>query len=473
VGRPTRRQLALCLGTWGLLQLALVTGPTWLRARGFGFSNYDFGIYSQAVARLALDPPNPWLSGRQIHVFNDHFDPVLFLVAPFARAFPAAAVGLVAEGLFALLALLPLAWLAREGRLTLRALWLWCGLLTLSPGVTQALGFPFHPTTWAMAPMAWLLAALALERWSVSLVALVALLACKEEFPFVGLALSPSLFVRAPRRHAWAFLGVSVAWGVFALVVRPRLLGDVMPYASQPFRGLEEGLGAFLATRLSGKALAGMGDLVVAFAPAVAWAVLDKVGQNGRREGLLLLALLPLLGIRFLSVAWRDHYGAVVISAAVIPLAVLLGDRRPPVWVLITTLLLLGAGNELLLRRDWRALMNQQGWAASVGCVDKPGRAAAVRAAVETVRALPGPLFVSGNLLPWLAERDDVYAFGGPQPASLTPRAVLIEAPPCGDTWDQPPEVREALYAAWKARRDVTTLSDDAFVFAAVVGAAP
>ena len=88
----------------------LVTIPTWLRARSFGFSNYDLGIYSQALGRLALDPPNPWLSGRQIHVFNDHFDPILFLVAPFARLFHAVEVGLVVEGLCALLALLPLAW---------------------------------------------------------------------------------------------------------------------------------------------------------------------------------------------------------------------------------------------------------------------------------------------------------------------------------------------------------------------------
>jgi len=35
--------------------------------------------------------------------------------------------------------------------------------LVLHPGVTQALGFPFHPTVWAMAPMAWLLAALVFE----------------------------------------------------------------------------------------------------------------------------------------------------------------------------------------------------------------------------------------------------------------------------------------------------------------------
>ena len=454
----------------------LVTIPTWLRARSFGFSNYDLGIYSQALARLARDPPNPWLSGRQIHLFNDHFDPILFLLAPFARLFPSVEVGLVVESLCAVLALLPLAWLAREGKLSLRALWLFGAMLTLHPGVAWALGFPFHPTTWAMAPMAWLLAALILERWRVTLFALGLLLACKEEFPFVGLALSPFLFLRAPRRVAWSFVSISAAWGLFALVIRPRVLGEVMPYASLPFRGLEDGIGAFLSTRLTASALGTMGDLLVSFVPLLGWLAWERARSSPvsptRSEGLLLLALVPMLGIRFLSVAWRDHYGAVVIAAAVLGLAALVQTRVVPWLVLISTLALLLINDEVLLRRELKAWSGARGWAASTGCEDEPGRAAAVRAAVEKVRDVKGPLFVSGNLVAWLAERDDVYAFGGPQPDTLLPRAVLLERPPCGDTWARPLDERQALFTQWRSRTDVTVLVDDAFSFAAVLRSA-
>lgn len=467
-----------------------MTLPTWLRARGFGFSNYDLGIYSQALARLAVDPPNPWLSGRQIHLFNDHFDPVLFLVAPFARIFPAVQVGLFIEGLCAVLALLPLGWLAREGKLSLRALWLLGGVLVLHPGVTQALGFPFHPTVWAMAPMAWLLAALWLERWRTALVALVLLLACKEEFPFVGLALSPLLFLRAPRRVAGAFVAISAAWGLFALVLRPRLLGEVMPYASMPFAGLDKGVGAFLAVRLSSSAMAGMGDLLVSFVPMIIWFGWSRVRSKAGVQGLrakgrgafsladrsspaeprdhlwLFAALVPMLGIRFLSVAWRAHYGAVVVAAAVIAFASVVQNRVVPWVVVISTLVLVGINDEQLIKRDWRSVTGAHGWAASTGCVDSEGRAVAVRAAVERVRSMKGPLFVSGNLLPWLAERDDVYAFGGPQPDSIKPRVVVIERPPCGDTWARPLEEREALYARWRASS--TAAIDDEFVFVGV-----
>ena len=464
MGRPSPRQLAGWFGFWTSIQVLVVTLPTWLRARGFGFSNYDLGIYSQALARLALDPPNPWLSGRQIHVFNDHFDPILFLVVPFARVIPAVQVGLFVEGLCAVLALLPLAWLAREGKLSLRASWMFGALMALHPGVTQALGFPFHPTAWAMAPMAWLIAALALGRWRISILALVLLLACKEEFPFVGLALSPFVFLRAPRRISWTFVTISVVWGLFAIVLRPRILGEVMPYASQPFRGLEDGVGAFLSTRFSVNALKAMGDLVVSFVPLLAWLSWERWKKKAPFPLWLFAALVPMLGIRFLSVAWRDHYGAVVVAAAVIAFAAVVQERVVPWFVIIATFVILVINDESLIRRELRSLSGSRGWAASSECDDVPQRAAAVRAAVERVRAIPGPLFVSGNLLPWLAERSDVYAFGGPQPETITPRAVLIERPPCGDTWAQSLEEREALYADLKARS--RAIVDDDFVFA-------
>lgn len=445
--KPSARHL-VPLAVTGALQVLLVSVPTWLRAHHFGFSNYDFGIYSQALARLALDPPNPWLSGRQIHLFNDHFDPILFLVAPFARLFPAAEVGLVVEAVCGVLALVPLAWLAANERLTPRAHWLSSAVLALHVGVTQALGFPFHPTTWAMAPMAWLLAALILERWRLALVALVLLFACKEEFPFVGVALLPFVWTRAPRRFAWGWLALSVTWGFVALVLRPRVLGDVMPYASQPFRGA-------LSERFSAGALAGAADLVVAFVPLVIWLGWKT---KSRPAALLALSLLPMLGIRFLSVAWRDHYGAVVSAAAVLVIAAWLGSQRPPWWLVISTLGLTLLGDEQLLRRSFKSVTGAQGWGASAGCEDLDGRSAAIRVALELARKAPGPLVVSGNLLPWLAERGDVYAFGGPQGDELRAVTSLLEQPACGDTWGQSRELRELQ--VFRARQQRVLIDD-------------
>ncbi|MFT3712672.1 MAG: DUF2079 domain-containing protein [Archangium sp.] len=426
--------------------------PTWLRAHHFGFSNYDFGIYSQGLARLALDPPNPWLSGRQIFLFNDHFDPILFLGVPFARLFPAASVGLIIEALSGVIALGALWWLAANQRLSTRAHWTLSVLLALHVGVSQAMGFPFHPTTWAMAPMAWLLAALILERWRVALVVLVLLFACKEEFPFVGIALIPFVWSRAPRRVAATWAAISALWGLFAFVLRPMLFGDVMPYASQPFRST-------WSERFAPGVLAGAGDLVVAFVPLIIWLLISKA--RSRPALLLSFALLPMLGIRFLSMAWRDHYGAVVAAAAVLVLAAWMEARTPAWWAIALTFGLVLLTDESLLRRDFKSVSGAQGWGASSGCDDVDGRRAAVAAAIELARKAPGPLLVSGNLVPWLGERSDVYAFGGPQGDGFSGGTWLLEQPACGDTWAIPREERERLAALARSRR---VLVDDGFV---------
>jgi hypothetical protein len=432
--------------------VVLISVPTWLRAHHFGFSNYDFGIYSQGLARLALDPPNPWLSGRQIFLFNDHFDPILFLGVPFARVFPAASVGLIIEATCGVLALGALWWLAANGRIALRAQWTLSLLLALNVGVSQAMGFPFHPTTWAMAPMAWLLAALILERWRVALVVLVLLFACKEEFPFVGLALVPFVWTRAPRRVAVTWLVLSAAWGLFAFVLRPMWFGDVMPYASQPFR-------ATWAERFSPAVLAGAGDLLVAFVPLILSLIIGKA--RSRPALLLSFSLLPMLGIRFLSMAWRDHYGAVVAAAGVLVLAAWMAERVPAWTTVVATFALVLLTNESLLRRDFKSVTGAQGWGASSGCDDVPERQAAVARAVELARSAPGPLLVSGNLLPWLGARNDVFAFGGPQGDSVTGNTWVLEQPACGDTWAVSAEQRAALVSAARAR---LVLVDDGFV---------
>lgn len=455
----------------GALQVLLVSVPTWLRAHHFGFSNYDFGIYSQGVARLALDPPNPWLSGRQIFLFNDHFDPILFLVAPFARVFPAAEVGLVVEALCALLALLPLAWLAKHGRITNATHWLLTALLALHLGVTQSLGFPFHPTTWAMAPMAWMLAALILERWRTALVALLFLLACKEEFPFVGFALIPFMWTKAPRKWTWTWIALSAAWGFCAFILRPRLVGDVMPYASQPFQGA-------VSDRFAPHVLAGAGDWLVAFLPLIIWLVAKKKSgdEKGEKEKLspspsgrgagvrehifLSLTLAPMLGIRFLAMAWRDHYSAVLTSAAVLILAAWIGSElKPRWWLTALTLIIVLINAEPLLKRDFKSVTNEQGWGASHGCEDIDGRSKAIADAVELARKAPGPILVGGNLLPWLAERSDVYAFGGPQGDTVNAVTYLLEQPRCGDTWARALEHREL--DAYRARSKPRVIIED------------
>ena len=43
------------------------------------FHATDFGIYQQAIYDIAYNlDPNPFVSVRNIKIFNDHFDPIIF-----------------------------------------------------------------------------------------------------------------------------------------------------------------------------------------------------------------------------------------------------------------------------------------------------------------------------------------------------------------------------------------------------------
>ena len=156
--------------------LVVVSG-VWRAASAYCFHHEDLGIYAEALARLSWSSPNPFLTGRGLHLFNDHFDPILFAALPFRWAVSPWRAGLVAESLFVLGACVPLWWLAREKQLSPFMTLVATALLLASPAVTGAVRFPVHPTTWAIAPMMVVVAVVSLQRYEYLPVALVALFA--------------------------------------------------------------------------------------------------------------------------------------------------------------------------------------------------------------------------------------------------------------------------------------------------------
>ncbi|MFN7684635.1 MAG: hypothetical protein ACK5QT_04395 [Oligoflexia bacterium] len=80
----------------------LVATPVLLNWLRFCYNNFDLGIYSQALANISFADLNPWLSVRQIRIFNDHFDPVLVFFAPFARLIEPSLAAILIELAFVL-----------------------------------------------------------------------------------------------------------------------------------------------------------------------------------------------------------------------------------------------------------------------------------------------------------------------------------------------------------------------------------
>ena len=439
--------------------------PVWRAARLYCFHNYDLGIYSQALALLSPGNLNPWISGRQLHIFNDHFDPIILLAAPWTRLLPAWQVALLVESVLVALSVVPVWWLWRRGRLSASAAGLLSALVLLGPTTLSALRFPVHPTTWAMLPITWLVAALLERRTVLMLVALNLLFACKEEFPFVGLVLGVALLYRREwRPMAWV-LALSVAWLALDFAVRPALLGPTEAYGPGLFAGVASHPWTYLVERLFAKGAASrIGSILVVIAPLALFAWRTR----RQPDWLVVSLLLPMLAIRFLGMAWRFHYGAPVGAVAIMAFVPVLGTARVPRWLVVATTVLLISANVHNLRftaKMWGLPSN----APPRHCPADPARIAALDVAVNhLVTAPPGPALVEGNLVAHLAARPDVYMVGGLQREASTPyRYVLVEKPPHGDPYPMTGKRIEELLPRWRQEAQSTYRDDVHLFFAA------
>jgi hypothetical protein len=451
----------LLFTAYGLLLVA----PVIATAGRYCFSHYDLGIYSQALARLGWHDPNPWLTGRQIHVFNDHFDPILFLarLPALLVALPLAAV--LAEAALVAGATAPLLVGWRRGWLAAPVAALGSALLLFNAATWEAVRYPVHPTTWAMLPMAWLVVAVHRRHLASTFLALNLLFACKEEFPFAGLALGAALLAGRQRRLGGVVLVSALAWLAFDFVVRPRLLaGFTQPYGSGILAGMWTEPAGYWHRRLTAPGMwSRIGSLLVVLAPAGAWAAKARA----RPDWPVLALLVPVVAVRLVGMSWRHHYGAPLMAGAVVALVLVLATRPLPRWVALATLLLLITTNTGHLAQAGRELLQPRRFPRH--CPALPERLAEVGQGLAYLRSHPeGAALVGGNLLAHLAHRDEVYTVGGPQAAGAHRyRYVLVEKPPWGDPFPASPERVGELVGGWRRAPRARVLLDTPHVFLA------
>lgn len=453
--------LLLTIAGLAVLFLLGVAVPVWLGAADHCYGHHDFGIYSQGIAGLARGELNPWLSGRQISLFGDHFDPVLFIVAPIAALASPIIAGLGAETLAVLLSFGAALWLHRKGHVDTRATLLICALLWFNPGIISAVRFPVHPTTWAALPMAFLVCALYVEQRAVILISLLALFACKEEFPLVGLAIGTILFARGERRFGGSILALSATWLAVVFGIRPWLVGETHPYAATLTAGLFDAPIDYAIRRLTVPRMwSRIGSMVLVLAPVALFAF----GRRRRPSWLLLAPCIAMLAVRFLGMTWRHHYGAPLMAAAIGALLPLLRGQRIPRWVLVATGLLLVSTNLNNLRFGL-AMYGEHDSGKLARCADLTPRHTSINGALD--RLLDdqrGAALVGGNLFAALAVRPNIYVAGGPQP-SRNYRFLLVEKPPRGDVTTALRTIGGDLIDRWRRDPNSMIITDDEHVF--------
>ncbi|HET9952774.1 MAG TPA: DUF2079 domain-containing protein [Candidatus Eisenbacteria bacterium] len=463
---PGRERSWPSLATWYWINAAVlvvaVLVPVWMRTALHRYHNLDLGYFAQALHGIRWNDLDPFIPARNLRLFSDHFDPILILFAPLAHVMEPAYASLLVDQALLLLTPLPILLLAR-GRAELLGLgYVATTYLLFNRAILLAIDFPVHPTAWA-APFVVALAVGLIRRatWLTVASALL-LMACKEEFPFAVLAIGAALLLARDRRagqegrRGWVLVALASVWTILAFVVRPAMLGDTANHAARVLGPLGAAPVATILDRLrSLDYVKPLLQALIPLAPVLYW----RARQGLPPQWPFLLALVPLLGIRFVTNAWGLHYMSPI--PAFLAAAFLGPDlvRLPRKYVVAVAALVLAVGIAPLAKGigSYRSL---------------PDFAAPRYRAIESARLYlkrepEGAILTHGNLAPLLAARGNVWGMGGWQSErdTIDYRYLLAEIPPRGNPYPWTHEQAAALIESWRRDPANRILRDDAQLF--------
>ena len=197
---------------WAAMALGcLMTLLTLFRHWHFLSNAFDMGFYIQDVWAIGEGIWRNTIGG--FHVFDDHFSPVLVVLAPLSRI-PTAEALLVLQAAAVASGLLPAFRLgSRYGGVSLgRMAALWYGL---SAAIWHAVAFDFHPVTLGVPLLMWLIESADRGRSAVAVVAAVAMALMREDLAILaGIVLIQAAALRRDwRRALWGTVPISIGLG--------------------------------------------------------------------------------------------------------------------------------------------------------------------------------------------------------------------------------------------------------------------
>lgn len=306
---------------------------TIVRHRTFRSTGFDLGLFEQVVWHYShLETPASSLKGMG-SIFEDHFSPVMALLAPLHRLWPRPEALLTAQAALVSVSAVPV-YLFALPRLGVRGARCLAGAYLLFGGVQEAVWFDVHEVMFA--PLLIGLAVLAAdrERWGWSVLAVASLLLVKEDMAFLVVAFGAWYWLIGQRR-----LGVAVAVG--GALAFPLITQVVMPafaYWShdQPGDDLLDPvklrttaylLGAFLFLPLRSR-------LIVLAGPLLAERMLSSNEQYWTLEGHYSLTIAPVLALAAADAArsWRPTAIMLAIAVVLIPAFPLRELARPDAY---------------------------------------------------------------------------------------------------------------------------------------------
>ncbi len=426
----------------------------------FCFNNYDLGIYGQALTLVSAGNLNPFLSTRDIRIFNDHFDPILFLFSPFTTFVEPSLLAIRIEMASIVLASCAPIWLWLNRLISKFQMSVVFFVILFSPMTLMAAFYPSHPGTWALAPLAWTLAFLYAGRDRLAFVMLLLLLACKEEFPVVGMFLGAALIIQNRKRIGFSILVISGAWFCSVFFLRPILLGKSDYYTSAMMAA--NGVNVIGASTW----LFSMAELLFwVFMPTLLLRASKRVGfKSIKSDSWLVICLgvaLLLIAIRVIGGYWGNHRAA---PLAVLAAFMLLGvddyvftSRRLRVILFCAFLIGTSAPFFELGSRVFRDKPFKR------HCPASQGRIAALNDVVSYLSGVGATgVLAGGNIVPHLVDLPGIAQIGATKAYDF--RFFVVEKGEYRNTWPISSGEMKLIEDEWRSRPGVKVLRDDEYV---------
>ncbi len=357
-------------------------------------TGYDLGIFEQEVRSYAAGRwPTSQLKGPDYPLLGDHFSPIVALIAPFYRVFPAAETLLIAQALLLALGAVPLMVWARRTVGFSGAMIIGAGY-GLSWGIAEAVKFDFHEIAFAVPLLAFSLSALGQGRLRSAIMWAAPLMLVKEDLGLTFAVIGALVAWRGAR--AWGI--TAAALGVAATVVEMKFIIPIVnPDGANAYTGqvrITDALDQLLGVPTN---ISQLTTVVLMLAPTAFLAFRSP----------LILAVVPTLLWRFLSDNIRYwgtsfHYSAVlmpiVFAAFIDGLVSLRGRKRP--WLIASA----AVSVVLLTSSPLLQLFQPSLWMTS----------ARVSATSEVLARIPDGATVaaSNSLAPQLTARAEVSLLG-------------------------------------------------------------
>lgn len=359
------------------------------------FHATDFSIYQQAIYEIADGAGlNPYLTIRNIKIFNDHFDPVLLFAVPFVWLTNYSPLSLILFEFLWFFAIFIFIYKKIEEREKLLPLLI---IPLFTKGFLSGLEFPIHPSTWAMFPSILLGWFIIKENKKGIILTSLTLLFFKESFAFGVIGLSFYYFLTKEWKTGITLFGIAVLNIIFVFKLRPLLMGEVYSYSGWVLRDLPFGI----FTKLDYKAFFKV--FYPFFIPI--FLIFKSLFKNRKwvtPELAILFYTAPLFMILVLTNKIHFQYGAQIVGPL---LALIFFSAQRRYWVenkktfIFTVLLFIasGIGSHTKVFKNVFVSKNKQ-------CIQSPAKISSTKEVKNIVLKTKGNILSTGGVAPNLLE---------------------------------------------------------------------